>query len=342
MKVILQDVCSPKTSNLAQKDLIGRDGDYPVYGASGYIGNINFYHQANKCVAVVKDGAGIGRTMLLPEKSTAIGTMQYLIPKENILPEYLFYAVKNMHLEKYYTGATIPHIYFKDYKNEKFNYIDLEQQLCIVNTLKLVEGIISKKTKQLEQLDNLVKSLFVEMFINENYTKKKLGECAIINPKKSSDKRLHDELEVSFIPMMAVGENGQINVSKIKKFADVKNGFSYFSEGDVLFAKITPCMENGKGAIASNLCNGIGFGSTEFHVIRPIENITTSEWIYVLTTLQKFRLSAEANMTGSAGQKRVPASFLQDYSFYLPPIELQKQFSRVFKHLDKHKLLIID
>ena len=64
MKVILQDVCSPKTSNLAQKDLIGRDGDYPVYGASGYIGNINFYHQANKCVAVVKDGAGIGRTML--------------------------------------------------------------------------------------------------------------------------------------------------------------------------------------------------------------------------------------------------------------------------------------
>ncbi|WP_405744663.1 restriction endonuclease subunit S, partial [Anaerovibrio slackiae] len=186
MKVILQDVCSPKTSNLAQKDLIGRDGDYPVYGASGYIGNINFYHQANKCVAVVKDGAGIGRTMLLPEKSTAIGTMQYLIPKENILPEYLFYAVKNMHLEKYYTGATIPHIYFKDYKNEKFNYIDLEQQLCIVNTLKLVECIISKKTKQLEQLDNLVKSLFVEMFINENYTKKKLGECAIINPKKSS------------------------------------------------------------------------------------------------------------------------------------------------------------
>ena len=104
MKVILQDVCSPKTSNLAQKDLIGRDGDYPVYGASGYIGNINFYHQANKCVAVVKDGAGIGRTMLLPEKSTAIGTMQYLIPKENILPEYLFYAVKNMHLEKYYTA----------------------------------------------------------------------------------------------------------------------------------------------------------------------------------------------------------------------------------------------
>ena len=174
------------------------------------------------------------------------------------------------------------------------------------------------------------------------FFKKKLGECAIIYSKKSSDKRLHDELEVSFIPMMAVGENGQINVSEIKKFADVKNGFTYFSEGDVLFAKITPCMENGKGAIASNLCNGIGFGSTEFHVIRPIENITTSEWIYVLTTLQKFRLSAEANMTGSAGQKRVPASFLQDYSFYLPPIELQKQFSRVFKHLDKHKLLIID
>ena len=220
--------------------------------------------------------------------------------------------------------------------------IPLQEQVDICNKLNRIKNIIDKKQLQLVEYAKLTHSLFVEMFINENYPKKKLGECAIINPKKSSDKRLHDELEVSFVPMMAVGGNGHINVSEIKKLADVKNGFTYFSEGDVLFAKITPCMENGKGAIASNLCNGIGFGSTEFHVIRPIENITTSEWIYVLTTLQKFRLSAEANMTGSAGQKRVPASFLQDYSFYLPPIELQKQFSRVFKHLDKHKFPILD
>lgn len=265
----------------------------------------------------------------------ADGTKILKAKNENCNLKFIYYALKNIKIPD--TGYNR---HYKWLKESSIIYPAIEHQDKIVNILDRITSIITLKKQQLVFLEKLKHSLFVEMFINENYTKKKLGECAIINPKKSSDKRLHDELEVSFIPMMAVGENGQINVSKIKKFADVKNGFSYFSEGDVLFAKITPCMENGKGAIASNLCNGIGFGSTEFHVIRPIENITTSEWIYVLTTLQKFRLSAEANMTGSAGQKRVPASFLQDYSFYLPPIELQKQFSRVFKHLDKHKSVV--
>ena len=265
----------------------------------------------------------------------ADGTKILKAKNENCNLKFIYYALKNIKIPD--TGYNR---HYKWLKESSIIYPAIEHQDKIVNILDRITSIITFKKQQLVFLEKLKHSLFVEMFINENYPKKKLGECAIINPKKSSDKRLHDELEVSFVPMMAVGENGQINVSEIKKFADVKNGFTYFSEGDVLFAKITPCMENGKGAIASNLCNGIGFGSTEFHVIRPIENITTSEWIYVLTTLQKFRLSAEANMTGSAGQKRVPASFLQDYSFYLPPIELQKQFSRVFKHLDKHKSVI--
>ena len=265
----------------------------------------------------------------------ADGTKILKAKNENCNLKFIYYALKNIKIPD--TGYNR---HYKWLKESSIIYPAIEHQDKIVNILDRITSIITLKKQQLVFLEKLKHSLFVEMFINENYPKKKLGECAIINPKKSSDKRLHDELEVSFVPMMAVGGNGHINVSEIKKLADVKNGFTYFSEGDVLFAKITPCMENGKGAIASNLCNGIGFGSTEFHVIRPIENITTSEWIYVLTTLQKFRLSAEANMTGSAGQKRVPASFLQDYSFYLPPIELQKQFSRVFKHLDKHKSVV--
>ena len=93
-------------------------GEYPIYGAAGYIGNIDFYHQEKPYVAIVKDGAGIGRTTLYPAKSSVIGTMQYLLPKDNVLPEYLCYVVRHMHLEKYFTGATIPHIYFRDYKNE--------------------------------------------------------------------------------------------------------------------------------------------------------------------------------------------------------------------------------
>ena len=116
MKVKLEDVCERGTSNLKQSDIAKTSGDYPIYGASGYIGNTNFYHQEKPYVAVVKDGAGVGRAALYPANSSVIGTMQYLLPKDNVLPKYLFYVVSYMHLEKYFTGATIPHIYFKDYK----------------------------------------------------------------------------------------------------------------------------------------------------------------------------------------------------------------------------------
>ncbi len=145
MRVKLEDVCERGSSNLKQSDIIDATGDYPIYGASGYIGNVDFYHQDKPYVAVVKDGAGIGRTTLHPAKSSVIGTMQYLLPKENVLPEYLCYVVRYMHLEKYFTGATIPHIYFKDYKNEQFNLDSLERQAEIVDILGKCERVIASR-----------------------------------------------------------------------------------------------------------------------------------------------------------------------------------------------------
>ena len=164
MKVKLEDVCEKDSSNLKLSDVDGMDGDYPIYGAAGYIGNVGFYHQERPYVAVVKDGAGIGRTTIHPAKSSVIGTMQYLLPKGNILPEYLYYVVNYMHLEKYYTGTTIPHIYFKDYKNEKFNLDLIQNQKRIVDILGKCEMIIRLRTRELELLDNLIKARFVEMF----------------------------------------------------------------------------------------------------------------------------------------------------------------------------------
>ena len=119
-KVRLEDVSERGSSNLAQKDIEGIDGNYPIYGASGYIGNVDFYHQEDEYIAVVKDGAGVGRTMFLPAKSSVIGTLQYIIPKGSIFPKYLYYAVKKLNLARYNTGTTIPHIYYKDYKKETF------------------------------------------------------------------------------------------------------------------------------------------------------------------------------------------------------------------------------
>lgn len=159
----------------------------------------------------------------------------------------------------------------------------------------------------------------------------KLGEVCLINPKSCT---LRDDTEVSFIPMTKVGEHGEFDASEIKNYSEVKKGFTNFQNGDILFAKITPCMENGKGAIAHNMKNGIGFGSTEFHVLRPDTDKITSEWLYYLTTWKAFRKEAERNMTGSAGQKRVPKTFLENYVVNLPDIDTQKSENKILRKLD--------
>lgn len=164
MRVKLKDVCEKGTSNLKQSDILSMDGKYPVYGASGYLGKIDYYHQDKPYIAVVKDGAGIGRTTIHSSKSSVIGTMQYLIPKENVMPEYLYYVVKHMHLQKYYTGATIPHIYFKDYQNEEFNLANSNEQREIVEVLKNVENTIRYQQMEINKFDQLIKARFIEMF----------------------------------------------------------------------------------------------------------------------------------------------------------------------------------
>ena len=220
---------------------------------------------------------------------------------------------------------------------------DIEQQKLALTTIHHAKNALDSRQAQLTKLDELVKARFVEMFgepgaKNENWPQCTLGKACKINPKKSEDIRLQPNLEVSFVPMPAVTENGKMDSSIIKIYDEVKTGFTYFSERDVLFAKITPCMENGKGAVAVNLKNEIGFGSTEFHVIRPIAEKTNPYWIYALTVFEKFRKDAAKNMTGSAGQRRVPASFLENYQISLPPIDLQNQFAAFVAEVDKSKV----
>ena len=212
MIVKLEDVCDKASSSLKQSDVIGKSGDYPIYGAAGYIGNVDFYHQEKPYIAVVKDGAGIGRTMLLPAKSSVIGTMQYLIPKPNISAEYLRYVVQHMHLEKYYSGATIPHIYFRDYKEEQFNLSAPVEQAQIVGSLKKVEEIIEKRYQQLSALDDLIKARFVEMFgdpVSNPYglPMKKLSELGTLDRGRSQHRpRNAPELLNGPYPLIQTGE----------------------------------------------------------------------------------------------------------------------------------------
>jgi type I restriction enzyme, S subunit len=195
-----------------------------------------------------------------------------------------------------------------------------------------------QKTKTLiEKYDQLTQSIFLEMFGGISGNSTTLGEVCEINPKKSEIAHLSNETLISFIPMSNISEQGEVDLSQNRTIKEVWNGFTYFKENDVAFAKITPCMENGKGGIMRDLSNGIGFGTTEFHILRPIKNISTPEWIYYLTASKHFRSLAESNMTGSAGQKRVPKAFLENFKVDCPSFDQQEKFALRIKLIQKQK-----
>ncbi len=162
----------------------------------------------------------------------------------------------------------------------------------------------------------------------------RLDQVCKINPPKEIDEGI---TEVSFIPMEAVSTDGRVDISRTISADAVKN-YSVFRNRDVLFAKITPCMENGKGGIVDSLKNGYGAGSTEFIVIRPDEAKVCSEWIQLFISQASFRLECRNHMTGSAGQKRVPPKYLAACNLPVPPLPEQRRIvSRIeemFSELD--------
>ncbi|WP_052438041.1 restriction endonuclease subunit S [Vibrio campbellii] len=166
-----------------------------------------------------------------------------------------------------------------------------------------------------------------------------LNKIADINPKPI--KLDSDDIVVSFVGMADVSESAKLMNTTNRNYSEVKKGFTSFQDDDVLVAKITPCFENGKGALAFNLTNGIGFGSTEFHVIRAKEKKGNPEFIHHITTTHNFRVKGEMNMTGTAGQKRVGKDFIASYLIACPPLAEQQKIAEVLSTVDK-KIDLID
>lgn len=153
---------------------------------------------------------------------------------------------------------------------------------------------------------------------------KPIGEACTVNPGRPPLSALPDATLVTFVPMAAVdADSGTIARPEVRPLGSIRKGsFTAFQEGDVIVAKITPCMENGKAAVARSLENGLGFGSTEFHVLRPGPDIL-AEYVYHFVRQESFRQVAEAHMTGTVGQKRVPAEFVSNYHIPVPPLDQQ-------------------
>jgi type I restriction enzyme, S subunit len=140
-----------------------------------------------------------------------------------------------------------------------------------------------------------------------------IRDLASINPRNS---RVPGERDISFVAMADVSEHGELLAKATIRRSELGNGFTQFAEGDILVAKITPCFENGKGALAKGLSNGTGFGTTEFHVIRP-HDPADADYLHQITMTRSFRTGGQRHMTGSAGQRRVPAEFIEDFPLFI-------------------------
>ena len=348
MRVKLKDVCEKGTSNLKQSDILSMDGKYPVYGASGYLGKIDYYHQDKPYIAVVKDGAGIGRTTIHSSKSSVIGTMQYLIPKENVMPEYLYYVVKHMHLQKYYTGATIPHIYFKDYQNEEFNLANSNMQREIVEVLKNVENTIRYQQMEINKFDQLIKARFIEMFgeinnIKNSYTKMNMPEvCHIIDGDRGKNYPTAKEI---FREGFCLFLNAK-NVTS--------NGFN-FNDCQYISREKDKALRNGKLSIGDIVLTTRGtLGNLAFYnETIPYENIRINSGMVILRInrdilneiyfIEQFKMQLNIiknKIANGSAQPQLPISLMNRIKITVPPLEIQNQFADFVRQVDKSRFRI--
>lgn len=267
--------------------------------------------------------------------------------------EYMYYALlaSEWYFEQVAVGTAVRNLNSERVANLPVPLPPIIEQQRIVNS---IENLFAKleQAKELVQsaLDKfetrkaaiLRKAFTGELTVNwrekhgvgmESWEDVTIKDVCIINPKRTDVSGYSDDTLVTFIPMSAVSEvTGTIVEPLLKPLAEVRKGYTNFCENDVLFAKITPCMENGKSAIVGKLENGIGFGSTEFHVIRCSERIN-NQFIYYLLRSSKFRNEAKSVMTGAVGQQRVPKDFLENYPLSLPPIEEQLEIVRILNRV---------
>lgn len=334
-----------------------RVGKVPYYGATGQVGWIDDYLTNEHLVLLGEDGAPF--LDLLKDKAYIIFGEAWVNNHAHILKSYfgeignvfLMHYLNMVDYKDYVKGTTRLKLTQGSMQLMPFPLPPFSEQQRIVER---IEELFAKLDEAKERLQEVADSFAVrkaailhKAFTGEltkqwrwengvsyeSWEEKLLGDVCTVNPKKIDAKNLDDNLEVSFVPMAAVSDVlGEIVNHEVKNLQDVRTGFTNFSKGDVIFAKITPCMENGKSAIVGPLVNDIGYGSTEFYVLRCKEELN-NKYLYHMVRNTTFRAEAKAVMTGVVGQQRVPKTFLQEYQLLLPTLSEQHEIVRLIDDL---------
>jgi type I restriction enzyme, S subunit len=344
----VSDICIKGSSNIAQNKLIGNSGDYPIFGASGFIKNIDFYHQESEYIGIVKDGSGVGRVNKYPSQSSLLGTMQYILPKDGNLLDYIKYALQSLDLSHFATGVAIPHIYFRDYGKCKIPVPPLPEQQAIASELDAIQSLITKYKEQLNDYDNLAKSIFNEMFgdvvsNDKGWERKKLGDVCEV-ARGGSPRPIQNYLTVSSdgINWIKIGDTDRdgkfiLNTKeKIKKEGLAKS--RYVKVGDFLLSN---SMSFGRPYILKiNGCIHDGW-----LVLSNFSQYLLSDYFYYLLRTNEVQVQFNAMANGVA-VKNLNSQIVKQTDIILPPLPLQQKFAdritAIESQKDKVKQQIVD
>lgn len=326
----VKDICTKGSSQVAQKDLEGLTGDYPIFGASGLIKKVDFYHQEKEYIGLVKDGSGIGRVMFLPPKSSVIGTLQYILPKEGYNIRYIGYCLQSLRLDKYKQGAAIPHIYFKDYGEAQILVADNpDEQKRIVNLLDAefakIDALKANAERNLQNAKDLFQAaLKKELELKEGWKKDFLSKIAYISRGRSQHRpRNEASLYGGDYPFIQTGDIRDANGGTISTF------YQTYSEIGLQQSKLWK-----KGTICITIAANIGetailgmdacFPDSVVGII-PDNQIVCTDFLNYCLTKEKDELNEIAHGTA---QKNINVAILEKVLITYP-IEISIQQSIV-------------
>ena len=340
----IKDICDKASSNIAQNKITELEGDYPVFGASGFVQNVDFYHRDTDYIGVVKDGSGVGRVNVYPAYSSLLGTLQYILPKEGYALNYVAYALKSLNLAEYASGAAIPHIYFKDYGEETIPVPPREEQERIVAELDCLSGVIERKREQLKQLDALAQSIFYQMFgsvddNHNNFEVKSLSEVfSIIKDGTHQTPQYTDDKEngIKFLSAKDV-VSGTINWDNIK----------YIPKGLhlELHKRVAPqrndillCKNGTYGICALNETDEVFDIYVSLALLRP-NNICIPKYLVSAINNKCTKLQFDKSIKG-IGVPNLHLSEIKRTNIIVPPLTLQQEFVDKIEAIEKQKELI--
>ena len=266
--------------------------------------------------------------------STNQGFKNFICDDSKIHYEYLYEVLKfyAKNIEHLAGGMTFKEVSKTSIANFKIPLPPLEIQQKIVEECEAVDKSSDKSQDDILDIRKNISNILDHTV--SQYENTKLSDLAVFNPSKSEIRELDDDLVVSFVEMASVSNNGFIEKTVDKPLKEVRKGsYTYFAENDIILAKITPCMENGKCALATGLTNRIGMGSSEFHVIRANDKVN-NKFLFLLLNRDSVRKVAEQNMTGSSGHRRVPITFYESLQVPVPPLAEQEKIVQQIEALE--------